>query len=307
MTSKKRIVLPQIEDILKFTDAVIGTNKSENDANNKIRENIIATIGNVSSDYYINAIYGSHWSSFKQSLENSFRQICPSYYHYTIKHKAGRGNNYDYDITFLDKDNNTIKDAKLEFKYNASTIDEAPQFVSPMKPSQYLSASFEDYYYDNFLVHLLQPYGLSVPEKTTYLKTIHSDKPHCMSDAQKLYYQGSKQSSQYIGTEQAIAFYEMANKVSKDCIRQFIETADLDIIKLSQYLLESQKDKVYLLYKDGVFYIQTVPINDYIIESYVKQPIKFRYEATSRSQKKIHILLRWKNGNGIAFPAFQIS
>jgi hypothetical protein len=30
------------------------------------------------------------------------------------------------------------------------------------------------------------------------------------------------------------------------------------------------------------------------------------YVATSESGSKIKILLRWKNGNGIAFPAFQI-
>jgi len=30
------------------------------------------------------------------------------------------------------------------------------------------------------------------------------------------------------------------------------------------------------------------------------------YVATSKSGNKIKILLRWKNGNGIAFPAFQI-
>lgn len=41
------------------------------------------------------------------------------------------------------------------------------------------------------------------------------------------------------------------------------------------------------------------------IESYIKT--KTSYIAKTTTNKKISILLRWKNGNGIAFPAFQIS
>ena len=52
---------------------------------------------------------------------------------------------------------------------------------------------------------------------------------------------------------------------------------------------------------------QTINIDDYTLISVIKQPDKYRYECTSKSGKKIKVLLRWKNGNGIAFPAFQIS
>jgi hypothetical protein len=47
--------------------------------------------------------------------------------------------------------------------------------------------------------------------------------------------------------------------------------------------------------------------DDYTIVSYVKDPQGSRYIATTKSNKQIRILLRWKNGNGIAYPAFQIS
>jgi len=56
-----------------------------------------------------------------------------------------------------------------------------------------------------------------------------------------------------------------------------------------------------------VITLQRVDPADYNIVSCVKNPAKSRYECETQSGKKINVLLRWKNGNGIAFPAFQIS
>ena len=302
---KELSILPDDEDILKFTST--DSSKSENDTNNKIRENIIKNMNYIDEEYITHPIYGEKWRNVKDQFDCAMRLICPSFNKYAIKHMAGRSNNYDFLISFFDLDLRVIKEAKVEFKYNASTIDETPQFVSPMKPSQYLSSPFEEYYYDEFLVPLLNTFELSVPEKAVYLKTIHSNKPKCMASPQLLYYQGCKQSSKFNEDEKASAFYGKANEASRECIAKFIENTELDVEKLSQYLVESQDEKIYLLYKNDRFYVQDTNSDDYVIESYVKNPTKFRYEAVTKSQKKINILLRWKNGNGIAYPAFQIS
>ena len=68
-----------------------------------------------------------------------------------------------------------------------------------------------------------------------------------------------------------------------------------------------QKNKIYMLYKNNKFHKQIVNIDDYELVRCEKYPEKFKYLAYSASGKQIDILLRWKNGNGIAFPAFQIS
>jgi hypothetical protein len=174
-----------------------------------------------------------------------------------------------------------------------------------MKPSQYLSQSFENYYYTNYLIPLFEKFQLNIPELDTYLKQVHGNKPKCLSDAQNLYYQGCKQSSQYNGTENALNFYKDCNELSSECVIKFISETDLNVEKLNQYLIQSQDEKIYLLYKNGSFHLEYSNPNDYIIESYVKD--SNRYIATTKSNKKIKILLRWKNGNGIAYPAFQIS
>ena len=87
----------------------------------------------------------------------------------------------------------------------------------------------------------------------------------------------------------------------------FISSNGININKLTEYLLETQKNKYYMLYKDGNFNLQTIEKDNYIIISYTKEPILQRYIATTKSGIKMKILLRWKNGNGVAYPAFQIS
>jgi hypothetical protein len=301
------IVLPEITDISYFISEAENCGRSSNDHNNKVRENIVNCMPYINEEFFDDPNHGESWRKLKADFDCKMRIICPDYNFYKIQHKAGRGHNYDYIISFFDKDKQKISEEKLEFKYNVSTIDEAPQFVSPMKPSQYLSQPFEEFYYDNYLITLLQQFGLDIPERNLYLKSIHNNKPVCMVAGQTLYYQGCKQSSKYNGTDEAIKFYQACNETSRECISKFVETTELDIDKLTQYLMTSQNKKNYLLYKNSEFNIQTSNIDDYIIVSYTKNPEKSRYEAITKTNKKINILLRWKNGNGIAYPAFQIS
>jgi hypothetical protein len=301
--SKKLIPKPNIEDVKYFKSA--GQCKSDNDSNNKFRENIIANMNNINDEYFNDAIYGNDWRQIKNLFDTKMREICPEYLSYVIEHKAGRNYNYDFEVSFFDNNKSLIKTGKLEFKFNASTIDETPQFVSPMKPSQYLTNDFEEYYYLNYLIPLLKKFNITIPDPETYINEIHGNRPNCMIEAQDLYYQGAKQSSQYTGTEEACSFYKACNDASKKCIKDFINETELNVEKLNEYLIKSQKDKIYLLYKDNAFHLQNASLDDYIIVSYIKGNNK--YIATSKSNKKIEILLRWKNGNGIAFPAFQIS
>lgn len=303
----KMIRLPDDEDITYFTGNHVHIGRAFNDHNNKKREHIITHMSDINEEYTSLPKYGEDWKKLKTGFDTKMKDICPSYCSYKIEHKAGRKNNFDYSITFLDELKNKIAAEKVEFKFNAATIDDAPQFVSPMKPSQYMSTSFEEYYYDTYLVNLLKKFGFDAPERSLYLKTIHNNAPECMTTTQLLYYQGCKSSSKYTGTSESLAFYNNCKKISKECISNFISSSELNLDVLNQYLIESQHQKKYLLYKNGEFNIQTMTSDDYTIMSYSKNPKKARFEAITKTNKKINILLRWKNGNGIAFPAFQIS
>ena len=184
---------------------------------------------------------------------------------------------------------------------------DAPQFVSPMKPSQYLSSSYEEYYYDNYLYKLAQDGLFDAPLKTDYLSQIHKTCPPCLQAFQDKYYKGCKQSSQYSNDVNDIIFYEKAKQYANESITQFIINNELNITLLSEYLIKSQQNKHYMLYKKNKFYLETIHTDDFMLVNYEKMPGLNSYRATSQSGKKINILLRWKNGNGIAFPSFQIS
>jgi hypothetical protein len=176
-----------------------------------------------------------------------------------------------------------------------------------MKPSQYLNNSYEEFYYENYLTKLATISNLEMPSKEDYLKQIHSDKPKCMKKYQEFYYNGCSDSSKFTGKQEHINFYNYAKELSNTSITEFINNSELNITMLSNYLQSTQLDKIYMLYTNNSLIKQTINMDDYTLISVIKQPDKYRYECTSKSGKKIKVLLRWKNGNGIAFPAFQLS
>ena len=285
--------------------AFTNSSKCMNDTNNKIRETIIGAIINkqIPIKYYII----NKWRFLKTQIFKYINKLDEDSFNTAeCIHTGGRTHYYDFQIV-LYYDNGVTKSFNIELKYNASTIDDAPQFISPMKPSQYMSDSFENYYYDNYLPILSSFTQLTLPTKEEYLKQIHSESPTCMKLYQNMYYNGCSSSRKYTNNEKDIQFYELAKKISKECITNFINSTELNIELLSSYLYNTQKDKIYMLYSDKTFTLQHVDMNHYIIDSVDKNATKSKYTCISKSGKKLNVLLRWKNGNGIAFPAFQIS
>jgi len=294
-------------DTIIFNDINVFTDNSreKNDLYNKKRENIISCILNnkIPEKYYT---LSPRWNKLKTGIFLFIEELCKKkgiiYNDIKCIPKAGRVHHYDFEIVI-----NHVEVIKVEFKFNTSCVNNTPQFVSPMKPSQYLESSYEEYYYDNYFINLVNKYNLLLPTKEEYLKYIHSTSPVCLKVHQEKYYRGCKKSSKYSGDENDIEFYESSKKTSHDSIMKFISKYDIDKDKLTKYLLDTQKNKFYMLYKDGKFYLEIMDEYDYIITEITKDPEKNRYMAKTKSHSNLKILLRWKNGNGIAFPSFQIS
>ena len=295
-------------DIINYRCINVFThkNRSNNDNNNKKRENIIVCIINkkFQKDYYR---YSLKWGKLKNEIHSYIKQICEKNNIQHIKnieciHKGGRLHHYDFKLII-----NNSKEFNIEFKFNTISVSSTPQFVSPMYPSQYVNSSYEEYYYDNYFTKLVKSYNLHLPSKEEYLKYIHSPKPVCVKEHQDKYYRGCSKSSKYSNEESDINFYESSKKASSESISSFILQYELNKDKLTEYLLETQKNKYYMLYKNERFYLETINTDNYIITEITKEPKKYRYIAKTKSNINLKILLRWKNGNGIAFPSFQIS
>ena len=301
--------LPEItyeKNIINYysINSFIKSEKCDNDKNNKIREYIIGAVinGKVPVIYYK---YSSRWNFMRENINNYIEMLSKDKNISEINkiiciHKGGRNNSYDFKISINDFDFN------VELKFNISNIMDSPQFVSPMKPSQYLSNSYEEYYYDNYLTELSKLSNLIIPDRIEYLNTIHNTEPLCLEKYIEKYYGGCKGSSRYTQNPHDIQFYENAKKYSKESIQNFIEITELNIEKLSLYLKNTQKDKVYMMYENNKFSLEKINMDNYEIITYIKKSNKALYIATTKIGNKLNILLRWKNGNGIAFPAFQI-
>ena len=283
-------------------NAFVISDKKYNDKNNKTRENIIGAIINnkIPIEYYK---YSRRWNNLKKNIESYIYDLIGynNINNIVLIHRGGRKYNYDFTIIVNNIEYN------VELKFNAENIDDTPQIVSPVKTSKYLSRSYEEYYYDNYLPKLISPNNIKYPNRSQYITEIHGNKPKCMEYFQNIYYQGCSKSSKYTGDKNSIEFYNLSNSIDKISRENFINITELNINALSAYLKETQKNKIYMLYKYNKFHKQIVNINDYELVRYEKYPEKFKYVAYSASGKQIDILLRWKNGNGIAFPAFQIS
>lgn len=295
--SKKSVIITK-DSIVCFQRP---SSKSKNDSYNNVREEIIASIINkqINDDYYSD----DRWSNLKDAIHEYIQLLCTTFnitHIHTIdcKRAGGRGKHHDFNLTINDEI------YKIEFKYNAEKINDAPQFVSPAKPSQYLEDNFEEFYHPH-LKRVSEGTNLKIPDLAVYLKEIHTDKPNCMLDFQTKYYKGCSKSSRYSGEQSDIDFYKKAIEISKETIQDFIGKTDLNMVQLTEYLLETQKNKLYMMYKNGKFHLQKINIDNYIIESFTKK--LNCYIAITKSGIKLKILLRWKNGNGIAYPAFQIS
>lgn len=279
--------------------------KKFNDKNNKIRESIIGSIVNqkVPKSYFL---INSLWITLKNNilnylnlLVNDSKIIINSY---NLIHKGTRNFNYDFIIII----NNSLS-FNIEFKFNTKSISNSPQFVSPMNPSNYLSSSYETFFYDNYLNIISKLADIHLPPKNIYLSQIHSNNPKCMSQLQLKYYNGCSSSSKFTNNIDDINFYSKCCELSKNSISSFIQNNELNLEKLSEYLINSQSNKIYMLFFNNSLIIEYPNHDNYILTSYTKNPSKSCYYATSKSNIKLKILLRWKNGNGIAFPAFQIS
>lgn len=281
--------------------------KNTNDKNNKKRENIIGCIiANANTDTMNNYYkFSQRWNNMKNAVFNYIMDELHIHNrkNITMIHKGGRNYNYDFEI------NSESRKYNIELKFNIDDIKDAPQFVAPYNPSKYMDGSFEEFYYGNYLTLLTSSRDdLVIPAKDIYLREINSPSPSCMKRYQEIYYNGCKASSRYTGVAEDIAFYKLANKLSSESIIAFIGKTELNIDMLNEYLSSSQKDKIYMLYKNGKFHRQVIDPSKYFIVSYTKcKKKKNRFVATTQDGKDIKILLRWKNGNGIAFPAFQIS
>ena len=298
-------ILISMNDINAFFTPEQGRGK--NDSNNSKRELAVelALKGDVPNNWIQRS---EKWKTLNSECERIMGGLTPEHTDkIQVSRKGGRKFNYDFEINFFQNGNITTTE-KIEFKYNASSVEDCPQFASPMKLSQYMDGiSYEEFFYKNYLGLICELFDEPKPTLTDYLKQIHNNKPKCVRNIQEKYYKGAKGSSRYTGEAVDIEKTNQCKEITRESIKNYLTVAKLNAQKLSAYLKHSQDKKRYLMWKDSKMTLKSVNSDDYDIIS-VDEKIKNNNTIVAyiKSGCRLDILLRWKNGNGIAFPAFQI-
>tara|TARA_B100000575_G_scaffold261317_1_gene234892 strand:+ start:327 stop:1454 length:1128 start_codon:yes stop_codon:yes gene_type:complete len=264
--------------------------KDRNDAYNKKREVIICDLINkkIPEEFYSSP----HWENLRQKLEICIQnEILPKLGIEDMESiwchvKAGRNHSYDFLLKINDKE------CFLEFKYGSECVNDIPQIASLMKPSQYLEENFESYFYDDYLPKLAQAGNLTIPDKEEYLKTIHRNEVKCMEHFKRL-------------SRDDETFKYLCRSIEKDAVNKFINEVDPKLSTISEYLKIKQKDKIYLLYKDGKFTTETVNEGLFQLVSVVERQDRC-YVCETANGMKLSMRLRFKNGSSLQFPALDV-
>lgn len=295
------VIISNTKDTVEFTDINLfytASTRRKNNSNNKKRENIIVAITKdvIPASWYDN----ERWAIVRNSLFDYYRNLCgfKEIISITIEKKGGRLYSYDFLVEI------NGNEYKVEFKYGADRIVKIPQFVSPAKPSQYFSGSYEELYYDNYLSKMGM--GVIIPARDVWIRQIHQPAPECLADIQSRYYAGCRNSSKYSGNLEDKEFYNRIKTLAADSIKEFLEKTHLNKEALTNYLKETQKGKYFMLFKNECFHLDRISENTLTIQE-VKKICKNNLLLKTSNGKELKVLLRWKNGNGVAYPALQIS
>jgi hypothetical protein len=211
-----------------------------------------------------------------------------------IVKKGGRTFNYDFDVIYLDSENIEIHRVKLEFKHNSKKIDKIPQILSLQDRFGLVDAiSYSEHYY------------------TLYLDTYLAD----------IEYTGVKPTLQeYISLVAGIApekhpmFMFMRSAKANPAVKESIHTylnayvSKFKVDEFTKKLVESQANKYFLLWDLSQFHIDTLSAEELTIKDVLLKPTKKQTNTiVARSTaSEYHLLLRWRNHNGILNPAWQV-
>lgn len=277
-----------------------SSSRKRNDVYNKVREEILVQLPTLVAKYGNNDTdTGMRWKDLHAAWQNIISNLTlHKFDSFNVVKKAGRQHNYDFLVTYYDKDGKKLDDKKVEFKNNAMSIASLPQILQlyEQKVSIIPAESYTRFYYDNYLNDIIgdnDELKANKPRWTEYSKHINSTTPP--SEFFKILKRVNNSRIRDI-TKQSI----------KDYIKRYKDKVDLK--ELSRLIASSQRDKVYIMWKDGRFYVDQIS-NDGLAMKSVEDDIKNGHTFIVRSKDNeviYYITLRWQNTIGVLNPTYQI-
>lgn len=287
------------EDILSFFNS---SSRSENDAANKKRENILVMVYEPPIEFTEHPEVGQYWRLVQKEWKDYIHKIgkitgIVFFTSILITGKGGRSCHHDFVFTYYNRDQ-CLGSRNIEFKYEATTIDHLPQFLSLQAKYPLFQVTFDEFWYDQWLAKYIAcdaEIRQDKPSRETYLKCVTNTKYTIHPFIAEI-----KQRELFFQTEKN----HVVNEGITDYLTKYGHTLNLDAF--SKKVKETQMDKIYLLWSGGTFHLDKLQEEE--ISGMVFHSIKNGNVLVVKAGNTIYgLLLRWRNHKGILNPAWQIS
>lgn len=254
-------------------------------------------------EFYNDIQYGYKWKELKVSWNTVLDKIAKTKMVHKAtsvicKHKGGRRCNYDFEIEFF-RYNKFIDRVQIEFKNGSTSLSNVPQFLSlQVKSNPFFGMmTYDRFYYEHFLDQYIEcDKGITCakPVFTQYQKEVSS------------IYSTSCFFKQLKHREKVNK--EIKDEIVKRSITEYLEKygKEIDLKKLAEKITKTQTGKIYVFWKQGQFYIDSLVFtndNDLKLEGIFNGNIL----RIRNHNVYYNLLLRWRNHKGILNPAWQIS
>jgi hypothetical protein len=281
-----------LRDISLFFSS--GKGRGTNDANNKLRENILTILHRPPEEYLLDAEFGNQWQTMSLKWTTFLNTLCPvDYDDITIK-KIANLSNHDLLIEYK-KDTNVIHTVLGEFKHNAKSIAKLPEYYNAPESKKYIPVKYSEYFYDIYIDKLCELTNVEKIEKHIYLKYIYQPRYSINSFFQKL-----KDSEETLYKQKQL----LVRASIQDYLQKYASTLCLE--QLTHDLMP-QSTKTFILWDCHEFRSDTIHEDELQIVSIERIKNNNTIVVVSKSGTRHHMLLRWKNHLGVLYPAWQIS
>jgi hypothetical protein len=267
--------------------------RADNDANNRVREAVI--LGFFSSDSaFEDPAYQGLRAEFETWLASKKAELGLPPETPLVAEAGGGRKNADFLVTMGGVS------LRPEFKYGATSLKAVPQFLSvAANRDWHQGESYAAYFYDNYLTQVCSIYGVTHEmSREEYVARVHCDS-----------YKPPLFAALYKAENEGTAEQKAAKKGLVDTsIRMWLETVKdkTNLAAINEVLATSQKEKTYLLCKNGKFYSDAIRAEELQVVSVVGIRLGKLLVLQTATTTRLEMLLRWKNHAGVCFPAWQI-
>lgn len=287
--------------------------KPENDKLNKLREKIIAKILNDQEYYKIfkDTEYYSKFTTLRLGLKREIARYTKEKYKFiNVQIKAGRKYNYDFLFKYLNKDEETVDEIKVEFKYGVTTLSKYPEIYSKYTKgaSIFHNKDYIKYFYEQKLDEYINYFPDEVAEE------LKKHKPTNLTEYKKMinsttykhpFHENIYNYDKKMNDKKNLKHKRFVNDTIKDFLNSITEN-DINFEKWREEIISKQKGKHFLLCKEGMFRTETFTKEILITNKWKIQNGNMIVFDCEDPQYQLKCLLRWKNHKGCAGPAWQV-